>query len=292
MLWLYTALIAALTLAIVSVTNKKMMENTSITSFTLTYSWFSALMYIPILLYYLPQASLTISLLAWTAFLISATANVFGILSFNTALKNGAISIVVPLSKLVPVFVAIIAWIALGESLTLLNTTGILIVTAGSYIVLLKQGEHILEPFKAFLSSIGAQMAVLSALMYSFASVADRYAAQNIHPPVYGFMILLSITLALTLYTSLFNRRKLVEAKQEAVDRIWHYLGIGIVVAVGFYAIMTAYSLAEATKVVPVIQIQVLINVIAGGYLFQEDDILRKLLGSLMIIGGVVLAIL
>jgi len=292
MAWLVWSLTAAVFLALVAIANKKMVADTDILSFTVAYSWFATLLYLPALFYFLPQATLPSNPFVWLAYTVSAAANIFGILAINASLKHGEMSIVVPLQKLIPVFVAINAWLVLNESLTIANLTGIFILTAGSYIVLLKQGKSVLEPIHAFGSSTGAQMAVLSAVIYSFASIADRYAAQAIHPKIYAFLILLGMTISLTMYTLFLKRKNFDEACKDVQRRPLKYVGVGFVVAGGFFSIMTAYSLAEATKVVPVIQIQVLINVVAGGYLFKEDNILRKLVGSLLIIGGVVLAIL
>lgn len=289
MLWLHTALLSGILFAAVAVLSKEIMEDTSSLLFTSIYALLSTLFYTPIFLYYFStiDTDLIISLVPFI--ILSGLANVFGILSFNYGIKKTDISIAMPLNRLQPVFVALLGAAVLGEVIDLFLGLGIILVTAGSYIVLLKNKNHPLEPFLNLRKDRGAQLATISAAIFAVAAVTDRFVTQSLTPEIYTFLILTVMTLSINSYLYRKNPRHFTEIKTELQSRPEIYLLTGILAAGAYYSVLSALSMAPASRVIPVLQIQIPITVIAGGALFSEDHILQKLIGSAILILGIAL---
>lgn len=289
MLWLYTALISGLLFAAVAVLSKEIMEDTSSVLFTSIYALLSALFYTPIFLYYLSTVETGLITDLAPFIILSGLANVFGILSFNYGIKQTDISIAMPLNRLQPVFVALIGAAALGEVIDLFLGLGIILVTAGSYIVLLKDKNHLLEPFLNLKQDRGAQLATVSAAIFAVAAVTDRFVTQTLKPEVYTFLLLTVMALSINSYLYSKNSGHFTEIRTELKSRPKIYLLTGVLAAGAYYSVLSALSMAQASKVIPVLQIQIPLTVIAGGALFSEEHVIQKLVGSAILIAGIIL---
>jgi uncharacterized membrane protein len=134
--------------------------------------------------------------------------------------------------------------------------------------------------------------AALSALVYSFASVADRFGTQIIQPEIYTFIIYVIITSTLSVYLLTQKRELIPDIKTNFNQHRFYYIITGIGAALASYLIFFAFSQAQASRVIPVLQIQVFISVAAGYILFNEDHLREKIIGSLILVAGVILVAL
>lgn len=289
MLWLYTALISGILFASVALLSKEIMQETSSITFTSIYALLSTIFYFPVFIYYL--SSLDLSTLGNLApfILLSGMANVFGILSFNYGIKKSEISVAMPLNRLQPVFVALIGAAVLGEVIDLYLGLGIILVTAGSYLVLLKDRNHMLEPFFNLREDRGAQLSMLSAAIFAVAAVTDRFVTQSLRPEIYTFLLLMVMTVSINTYLLRKNSEHFSDVKTEILTKPGIYIVTGLLSAGAYYTVLSALSMAQASKVIPVLQVQIPITVVAGGAMFSEDHVLQKLAGSAILIAGIVL---
>lgn len=162
-------------------------------------------------------------------------------------------------------------------------------MTVGSYAILEENGKSWKQPFRSFISSTAPKYAALSALIFSVAAVADRYATQQIQPEIYTFIIYFIITSTLTTYLLTERRDLIPDIKSRLLNNKLIYILTGIGAALATYLIFFAFSVAEASRVIPVLQIQVFISVIAGHVIFDEDHWREKIVGSAILVAGVVL---
>jgi drug/metabolite transporter (DMT)-like permease len=290
--WFLATLAAALIWSATGIVAKELMDQDSSLVYSFLYSTLALVFYTPVFLYLVSSAEISLSFFTVGAFIVSGFANIFGITAYNYSIKLGELSRVIPFTKLNPVFTAIIAAALLGEKMTPTRVTGILLVTVGSYVILEEKNRNWRQPFRSFIKDRAPKVAVLSAVIFSVAAVMDRYAVQAFQPEVYTFMIYLFMTTGLSVY--IFGQRP------ELVDQIipdlkkhrLKYVFTGAGAALASYLIFFAFSKAPASQVIPVLQIQVLISVIAGVLLFEEDNLKQKLIGSAILIAGVVLVAL
>ena len=176
--------------------------------------------------------------------------------------------------------------------MTVSKAIGILLVTVGSYGILGEKGSNWKKPFKNFVKLKAPKYAALSALIYSFASVADRFGTQIIQPEIYTFIIYFIITTSLSAYILKEKRDLIPEIRSDLTNAPIYYILTGLGAALASYLIFFAFSRAEASRVIPVLQIQVFISVAAGYILFDEGNLRQKALGSLILVAGVILVAL
>jgi transporter family protein len=292
MLWFYTALGSALLFSVLGIIAKKLMNQTSTLVYTTLYSLLATIFYIPFFLYFLATKSFSANPIAATALAASGVMNILAFLAFNTSIKEGEISKVMPFTRLTPIFTAIIGFLALGESLSSQLLTGIFLVTVGSYIVVRKQHDNILGPFRNLLTHDAPKIAVLASIFYGFASVIDRFATQQIQPEFYTLFIYIIMTSGFLIYIQHRETDGFKKMKAQLRDQKILYIITGICAAAASFLIFKAFSLAPASRVIPVLQIQVFITVIGGFLFFNEKNLAMKLIGSTILISGVVLVAL
>jgi len=290
--WLAATIIAAVIWSFTGIAAKELMDHSSSLVYSFLYSSLALLFYTPVFLYFLPQLSFELSIWLIVALIISGIGNVFGIMSYNYSIKFGELSRVIPFTKLNPIFTALIAAVVLGETMTSTKAAGILLVTVGSYAILEEKNSGWKKPFKNFLKLKAPKYAALSALVYSFASVADRFGTQVIQPEIYTFIIYFMITSTLSVYLLTQKRELIPEIKTDLQEDSLYYIITGIGAAVASYLIFFAFSRAEASRVIPVLQLQVFISVFAGHILFNEGNLKQKIIGSLILVTGVILVAL
>jgi len=290
--WLAATIIAAVIWSFTGIAAKELMDHSSSLVYSFLYSSLALLFYTPVFLYFLPQLSFELSIWLIVALIISGIGNVFGIMSYNYFIKFGELSRVIPFTKLNPIFTALIAAVVLGETMTSTKAAGILLVTVGSYAILEEKNSGWKKPFKNFLKLKAPKYAALSALVYSFASVADRFGTQVIQPEIYTFIIYFMITSTLSVYLLTQKRELIPEIKTDLQEDTLYYIITGIGAAVASYLIFFAFSRAEASRVIPVLQLQVFISVFAGHILFNEGNLKQKIIGSLILVTGVILVAL
>ncbi|MBC5793502.1 MAG: EamA family transporter [Nanohaloarchaea archaeon] len=287
--WLLTALSSAFFFSILNVVTKKLTQDISGLAYNFIFSLSALILLLPFSTYFGLNTNLTSSIVPWLALVGSGIANTFGIIAYNNSIKQGEISEVIPLTKLTPIFTAVLGFSILGEEMTPLMVTGILAVTLGSYIVLLRKNKSLVGPLKRLFTNRAALLASISSVIYAFASIMDRFGTQAIRPEVYVSGIFLVMSACFTVYLGTTKREKLIEAKNAVREKPSSFFLVGLLAAGAYLSIFIAYSMAAASKVIPVLQLQVLASVAAGGYLFNEQNMLRKVVGSVILVVGVVL---
>lgn len=287
--WFLATAAAATIWAVISIAAKKLMENSSGLTYTYLYSLIALVFYTPAFLYFLTTETVAFTPLILIAFAVSGLANILAFLFYNKSIKLGELSTVIPFTKLNPVFTGVLAAVFLAETITIVNAAGIILVTLGSYVIL-KDDEHdILDPIRRFKASDAPKLGALSALIFSIAAIADRFVTQTVSPKIYTYLIYLFMTAGLTIYIAAREKQVFTEAKEKFLDDKLLYSLTGLGAALASYLIFFSFSKAEASKVIPVLQLQVFISVFAGITLFDEGNVKEKAVGSVILVAGVIL---
>lgn len=289
--WVLAATLAALLFTALAVISKELMDHIDSVAFTAIYSLVAFIFYTPVFIYYLSStgidAGTTILLLVGA----SALGNVFGMLAYNFGLGHTSLSTAMSLNRSQPVFVAFIGFVALGESMGLEKVSGILLVTFASYIILLEDHSEPLAPIIELVSDKGARLALLSAVFFSITSVIDRFVTASIPPEIYTYLILGIMMVTLNSYVYRRDENFFSELEKEISGNIKAYTASGIMTSLAYLSLYIAFSQAEASRVVPVLQLQVPLTIVAGREIFEEQHVLQKLAGSLLMIIGILLVV-
>ncbi|MFA6081392.1 MAG: DMT family transporter [Patescibacteria group bacterium] len=138
---------------------------------------------------------------------------------------------------------------------------------------------------KSKISSKGIFLGVLTSIYLGVAMSLDKKGAIFFNPETYN--ILLWVVPFIVLY---FPGIKIEEIKVEFKQFSWRIILLAFFNFVGFYFGLKAFILADATKVIPVIQTTTLMTVIAGIFLLKERSYLpKKILAGIIAIAGVFL---
>jgi len=238
---------------------------------------------LPVGAWYLATADLTFTPGLVAALLFSGAANVVAIVAFLTALGEEDLSIVSPLVQSTPVMVAVVEPLVLPVAFETDVALGAVAVVVGAYVLLTDAGD-LLAPLRR-VTERPALLALSAAALYAGVNVANRFIATQIPPLFYGFLIYLLMALGFVVVLSV----RLGPRELPTRDLLQPRLGLlGGLTAARTSVTYVAFSLAAAVRVSIVLQASILLSVLAGGVLFAEEGLPRRLLGAACIAAGVV----
>lgn len=282
--WLGAAVLAAVLRAAYSVLQKQLTDEFG----SLELAFLSTLLGLPFLL---PAVLLMTegipsvpSLPVLGATLFSGVANIVALIVVIHALRLDDLSVVEPLKRLTPVMVAVLEPVVLGAALGPGSMIGAALAAGGALLVL--GTPALFRRSSELLTRRGPQLAVLAALLYTLTSLADRFATTRLSPFIYTVLIYVIMAAGLGL---LQWRRDGMPGR--AVFRHPRLLALGAVMAAGSVFIFLAFSLASAAQVTTVLQGTILLGVVLGGYVFDEQHLIPRLVGGAIIIAGIALAV-
>jgi len=130
-------------------------------------------------------------------------------------------------------------------------------------------------------------MAVLVAIIFALLAVAKRFGSTNIEPLLFTY-----ITYVIGLIGFwIWKRRSGDNISRENYMRK-DVFSMGVVTAIGAVITIYAFSMISASEVVVIKQTSGIFGILIGRKFFKETQILRKLLGTSIIILGVALVAL
>lgn len=285
--WYWLALISAMLSAFAAIMQKKVLGGISAIRFTVIVSIFIALFSTLLISKLdLSSAGTATVLILFSKSVINATA----FLCIMYALKHLEISRALPLLASSPMLVAILAFIFLGESLSLFEICGMLLIVFGTYILELKKNEKLSDPFRVFIDSKYHRIILLALLLMSVSAVIDKLLLGRYKLPPVTFLIIqnyffLIIFFIYWLIYKLKNRDvKLFSGIQKNA--------VIIIIIIAIVTIGYRWTQIESTKLAPVglvislKRLSVLFAVIIGAKLFKEENYLRKVIATALIVAG------
>jgi drug/metabolite transporter (DMT)-like permease len=256
--------------------------------FCLLYLLTAVVIFAPVPLYYLlfdPVAFPPLSPLLLAAGLLHAAY----MWTLAEAYHGGDLSLVYPIVRSHPAFVLVGGAIFLGEKVSPLGASGVLLTVAGVYILCMKSFS--LSSFVAPLTEVFRTPATRYALLTSCIATAytliDKVFVSTVPPLLYAYIFYAMIAVCLTL--------QLVRRDSAAIIRaeILRSKGLIILCALldvfGYLLILIAFRMDKVGYVVGMRQMSILIAVLMGGLLLQETDFRHRLTASIVIFAGVLL---
>lgn len=202
-------------------------------------------------------------------------------LCYFKALQMGDVNKVTPIDKSSTVLTMILAFLFLGEQLTLLKAAAVLIIGAGTYLMIQKKK---VEGQKAAPNGKWIVYAVFSAIFASLTSILGKIGIEGVESNL-GTAIRTIVVLIMA-WIIVF-----VTGKQHTIRRIdrrsWIFLGLsGIATGCSWLCYYRALQDGLASVVVPVDKLSILITILFS-YLFLKEKLTRKaLIGLILITAG------
>ena len=244
----------------------------------------SLILFIPVFLLILPEIYFPVSILPYL--LISGVSETLYFLGLGKAYEKGDLSLVYPVARSSPVFVALIAFIFLGEKITSIGVLGILIIFLGVYILHLKglTRQDLAGPLN-YLRTGSSKYALLAAFGTTIYSISDKLGVTTVDPLLYSFWLGFAVTGMLTVV--IVYRRGVKTIKAEINGNLPKITISGILMKGGYMMVLYAMSLAQVSYILALRQISVVLGALLGVILLGEKYGKVRIIGSIIIFIGV-----
>lgn len=214
---------------------------------------------------------------AWVYMLIAAF--FFGIFErlrfFATKLLPVSIySIIANITVVAAFFLSVILY---KESLTLTKTIGFFLILLSLFLIIEKKKSKV--TLKAVL------VGLITSLVLGIAIALDKKGATFFKPEVYN-ILMWTIPFAILSFPSV----KIAEIKLQYKQFSWKIVLLSFFNFTAYFLGLKAFLMAEATKVIPIIQSSTIIAVIGGVFLLKErSNLLKKIFAGIIAVIGVFL---
>lgn len=198
------------------------------------------------------------------------------------------LSVAGPLLGTTPMFLLIISPFVLGETPSLTGAAGVLVIVSGSYFLYMDlEDRSFLAPFRAIVADHGPRLILFAAIVGAFAASIDKIGVLRTSPPFWSAAVMTAIAAALTPMVVFGKEERRSGLRRGSVLML---LGVsGLLVAGASLSLMFAFELGLAAYVVALKRVSGPITVFLGRATFHEAGFRQRLIGSLVILAGVVL---
>ncbi|MBI1912970.1 MAG: EamA family transporter [Deltaproteobacteria bacterium] len=209
---------------------------------------------------------------------------IIALMLYIKAIRLSPLSLSIPFLALSPVFIIFTAFLFLGEWPSIYGLIGIILITFGAYMLNAASSEKgLLGPLKAITKEPGSMLMIAVAFIYSITSTLGKIAIQHSSPIFFGSFYPFLLTIVLTVMIISKGRLPLVFSKPG------QFLLIGFCIAAMILSHFIALSLTNVAYMISVKRTSLIFSVIYGKILFNEVNIRERLLGSVIMVAGVVL---
>ena len=204
------------------------------------------------------------------------------------AYARGDLTLVYPIARGTgPMLVPILAVLTLGESISWPAIVGIVLVVAGIYTMSWwgRFREIVARPSN-FLRNGGVIYALLTGCTITVYSLLDKRGVEYVHPFLYMYFLVVGVSVGLAPY--IFRNYSLERIKGAWTGNLWAIPAAGLLSFLAYASILTAFSLSRVSYIVPAREISIVVGVLAGVLILKETFGRGRLVGSCLIVIGLV----
>lgn len=285
-MWIIYSLLTAFSLATSDSLTKRALVSRDEYFVAWTRLLFALPVFVPILFFIeIPSLDRTF----WLATLCALPLEIAALILYTKALKVSPISLTMPFLALTPLFLIIMAYIIVGETVSIYGGIGIMLVVLGSYTLNLHKMKYdLLEPVKAIFREKGSVMIILVAFIFSITASLGKVAIDHSSPIFFGSFYFVLITILFTPIAMVKNRGGLKISKKDILP----LSSIGVTFALMIIFHMLAMSLVNVAYMISIKRTSLLFSILYGHLLFKEEKIAEKALGAIIMFLGFVLIII
>ncbi len=219
----------------------------------------------------------------WFALLIGGSMNIFTTILYMKAIKYSDLSITVPMVAFTPMFLLITSPLIVGEFPSFMGLIGILLIVTGSYVLNIKEmNRGYVLPIKALLKEKGPKLMLFVAFLWSITSNIDKIGVLNSSPIFW--VISVNVFVAMLLFPVMLLRSKNIQISKN----LKALMPIGLCSALTLIFQMTAISLTLVVYVISIKRTSTLLSVLWGFLIFNEKGIKERMLGTGIMMLGVI----
>lgn len=281
--WILLSLLSAFTLATSDALLKKFFSHLTPYEMGLIRVLYT-LPWLMLTLFWIPLPALDQTF--WATVFLALPLELAAILAYMKALKRSPLSLALPFLAFTPLFILVTGWLILGEGVTKIGLSGMILIIVGSYVLNLSQADAgLLAPFRSIWREPGPRLILLVALIYAFTAPLGKKAILHSHPLFFPVIYYLLLGLVLGLGFPLVQQAR----SAHIIARPALGLLIGLVGAVSVFGHMLAISQIQAAYMISVKRTSLVFAVLYGACWFQEEKVSERLLGAALMMAGVFL---
>jgi uncharacterized membrane protein len=202
------------------------------------------------------------------------------------ALEKGDLSLIYPIMRSSPALVLIFSLTILGENISVLGVTGILLVAVGVYTIHMESLalSELLRPFRAMTGDRAIQFAFLTLFSAACYTLVDKIAVSQMHPVIFAYVY---PWISLSLFSGYIFKAKSGEIlKKEWTLRKGSILVCGVLSIFGYFLILQAFTMERMSYVAGLRQLSIVFAVLLGGHLLKEKNKHIRIASSIIIFLG------
>ncbi|MEA3514405.1 MAG: EamA family transporter [Nanoarchaeota archaeon] len=286
--WYVYTLISAFFIALANIAGKKALFKVHVIEFRTTLK----ILEVPLLLLLIPFIDFNIEIWAYIyIFLIASVVVVAGIF-WAKAIKHSEISAVSPLQNLSPIFLVILSFIILKETVTLQQGMGITILIIGTYVLEVDHKiSNLKEPILKIIKTKTIHFVMISLFLYSLSAVGDKYMIGNIDRMTYLFLIWMFMTIISLAISSIFYNC-LKDVAYCIKKSGWIIFLAGLFSFISALAYFQALTMVMVSLLIPLKRLSTLFVTLIGGELFHDHGLKLKAVACVILIVGALLVVL
>jgi len=288
MIWFAIALLSAFLSAFAAITQKKILFNLGALEFSFLLSLVNLVFSIPFF-FFIDYG--TINSFNLLVLFIKSVIGVAAFFCVMLSLKNLDISNALPLLALTPGFIAVFAFIFLGEALKTAEVVGLIILMLGTYILESGNSTKIIFPFSILLKSKYHRFVILALLLFTASSILDKLLLIKLNLSPISLTAFQHIYFAIMFSIIFFVFRKKTEPLPNIINKNnLGWIALISVLTIGYrYTQVVAIGLASVALVLAVKRTSVFWATIIGGKIFSDKDLLKRSIAAVLILIGAIL---
>jgi len=287
--WYLIALISAFFSAVAAILEKKILFKRKALSMCFVLAIFNLILCLPFFFF------VNYSLVSGVALGVLFFKSVLAALAFLLVMRGVReldISRALPLLVLTPALVAVFAFLFLGEALTLMEISGMVLILVGTYILQISGDKSFWAPVKVFLNSRGNYYLLAALALYTTTAVLDKLLLGGYKIPLNAFMGFghLFVAIIVLVFSMIYFDKKEIK---NSFKFSWMLIGVLALVTVIYrYSQYYAVSVAPVALVIAIKRMAVFFAVLFGGMLFRDENLWIRVFATVLMVAGAVLIIL
>ena len=224
------------------------------------------------------------------ALAVSVILQVFSAVLYFKALKITDLSLAIPMLSFTPIFLILTSFLILGEFPSTYGILGIVVIVFGSWVLNSKKNEKsVFDPIKYIFKHKGSRYMLGVAILYSLTANYGKMLLLN-SDYLFGIALLFLVTSFVFLVLSFFNpKNRITNIKK---DSFWVVIFASIAAVVSTIFINIALIEKIVPYVISIKRLSIIFSVLYGDFLFREKNITRRLIGSVIMLVGVLMILL
>jgi uncharacterized membrane protein len=202
------------------------------------------------------------------------------------ALEKGDLSLIYPIMRSSPALVLIFSITILGEDVSVLGVTGILLVAIGVYTINMESLalSELLRPFRAMTRDRAIQFAFLTLFSVACYTLVDKIAVSQMHPVIFAYVY---PWISLGLFSGYIFKAKSADIlKKEWALHKSSILACGVLSIFGYFLILVAFTMERMSYVAGLRQLSIVFAVLLGGHFLKEKNKRIRIAASIIIFLG------